>query len=197
MRRRRPGVLKPTLQLAAAIALGLAARDERVAAKDEAARATVYRARTEGLDRAMPVVTDLGSTYAVFGVAAALLAAGRRHLARDVMVAGLGAWTLAQAAKPLFRRPRPYDVAAVEITVRRPAGMSYPSGHPAVAAAVDRVLQPHLRGPAHGWFARIPKLVALSRVYVGVHYPSDVAGGLLMGRALGNLWLRYTAADRR
>jgi membrane-associated phospholipid phosphatase len=48
-----------------------------------------------------------------------------------------------------------------------------------------------------GWLARIPKLVALSRVYVGVHYPTDVAGGLLMGRALGNLWLRYAGNGTR
>ena len=34
-------------------------------------------------------------------------------------------------------------------------------------------------------------LVAFSRVYVGVHYPSDVIGGVLVGRAIADLWQRY------
>jgi undecaprenyl-diphosphatase len=34
-------------------------------------------------------------------------------------------------------------------------------------------------------------MVAFSRVYVGVHYPTDVIGGLLLGRAVGDLWRRY------
>jgi membrane-associated phospholipid phosphatase len=48
------------------------------------------------------------------------------------------------------------------------------------------------RGVRRALFA-IPLTVALSRVYVGVHYPADVAGGLLMGRAVADAWLALAA----
>ena len=54
-----------------------------------------------------------------------------------------------------------------------------------------RVVGPDVREPARGLIARMPRLVAFSRVYVGVHYPTDVIGGLLLGRAVGDLWRRY------
>jgi len=189
-RNRRPGLLRPALGIAGAIALGVAARS-RIAEADERARDTIYRRRADALDKAMPALTDLGSTYAIAGASAMLLASGRRRLAHDVAAAGGLAWVAAQGAKPLFKRPRPYDAGDVDLYVRKPAGLSYPSGHPAVAAAVARVLDDQVRPPARGIVSRIPRMVAFSRVYVGAHYPSDVIGGLLLGRAIGDLWLRY------
>ena len=189
-RNRRPGLLRPALGIAGAIALGVAARS-RIAEADERARDTIYRRRADALDKAMPALTDLGSTYAIAGASAMLLASGRRRLAHDVAAAGGLAWVAAQGAKPLFKRPRPYDAGDVDLYVRKPAGLSYPSGHPAVAAAVARVLDDQVRAPARGIVSRIPRMVAFSRVYVGAHYPSDVIGGLLLGRAIGDLWLRY------
>lgn len=186
----RPGLLRPLASLGAAAVLGVAARD-RLAATDERARASVYGRRNDTFDKALPALTDLGSTYAVGGAAAALWLLGRRRLARDVAAAGGIAWVVAQAAKPLYRRSRPYDAGAVEILVRKPAGLSYPSGHPAVAAAVARVASPAVGAPVRGILTRIPRMVAFSRVYVGVHYPTDVIGGLLIGRAVGDLWLRF------
>ena len=191
---KRPGLLGPLARIAAAGALGYAARG-RLADADEEARKLIATRSTETLDKTLPVLTDLGSTYAVGGAAAVLWAFGKRSLARDVAAAGGITWAAAQGAKLLYRRARPYDVDDIQILVRKPAGQSYPSGHPAVAAAVTRVLEPNVRQPARKLFARIPRFVAFSRVYVGVHYPTDVIGGLLLGRAVADLWLRYSAKD--
>lgn len=188
---KRPGLLKPLLRLGAAAALGYAARG-RLAEPDEEARKFIYKRRNATFDQALPALTDLGSTYAIAGAAGALAVAGRKDLARDVAVAGLAAWGVAQAVKPLFGRARPFDVGLDPIIVRKPAGLSYPSGHPAVAAAIARVLDEQVHEPVRGVLRRIPRMVAFSRVYVGVHYPSDVIGGMLLGRAVGDLWLRFT-----
>jgi len=187
--RRRPGIVRPLIGIAGAVALGVAARSS-LAEADERARDTIYRRRSDTFDKALPALTDLGSTYALAGSSAVLFALGRKRLARDVAAAGGIAWVAAQGAKPLFKRPRPYDAGDVDLYVRKPAGLSYPSGHPAVAAAVARVLEDDVREPARGLLAKVPRMVAFSRVYVGAHYPTDVIGGMMLGRAVGDLWLR-------
>lgn len=189
-RTHKPGLVRPVLRLAAAAALGAAARGP-LAEPDDTARSVVSGRRSELFDRTVPTLTDLGSTYAAIGAAAALWAGGKRKLARDVIGASMLAWGAAQATKPLFRRPRPYEAGDVDLLVRRPAGQSYPSGHPAVAAAIVRVARDEVAAPVRPLFDRMPRFVAFSRVYVGAHYPTDVIGGLLLGRAVGDLWRRF------
>jgi undecaprenyl-diphosphatase len=191
---KRPGLLPALARIAAAGALGIAARG-RLADADEEARKMIAGRSSETLDKTMPILTDLGSTYAIGGAAAVLWAFGKRSRARDVAAAGMIAWGAAQGAKRLFRRARPYEMDDIQILVRKPAGQSYPSGHPAVAAAVTRVLEPNLRQPARRLVSRIPRMVAFSRVYVGVHYPTDVIGGLMLGRAVADLYVRYGPRD--
>jgi membrane-associated phospholipid phosphatase len=188
---KRPSLIGAIARLSAAAALGFAARG-RLADADEEARKLIAGRSSETLDKTMPILTDLGSTYAVVGASAALWMFGRKRTARDVAAVGAIAWILSQGSKKIFRRARPYDIEEVEIMVRKPAGQSYPSGHPAVAAAVARVVTPDVKEPARGLIARLPRMVAFSRVYVGVHYPTDVIGGLLIGRAVGDLWRRYS-----
>jgi len=189
-RLRRPGLIRPILRLGAAAALGYASR-ERIHDADERARALVAGRRTEFLDRTLPILTDLGSMYAAGGTAVALWAAGRGKLARDVLGAATLAWGVAQGVKRIVRRPRPYDAGEVALLVRRPAGESYPSGHPAVVAAMVGVVSPEVRPVVRGSLERLPRFVGFSRVYVGAHYPSDVVGGVLVGKAVAELWRRF------
>jgi undecaprenyl-diphosphatase len=185
-------VIRPLLRLGAAAALGVASQD-RIHDADERARALVAGRRSEMLDRTLPVLTDLGSMYAAGGAAAALCLGGKRRLAADVIGATALAWGIAQAAKKVFDRPRPYVAGDVELLVREPAGTSYPSGHPAVAAAFVEVVSPGVRPILRAPLARLPRFVGFSRVYVGAHYPSDVIGGVLVGRAVGELWRRFSS----
>ena len=87
--------------------------------------------------------------------------------------------------KPLFARPRPCDVnTAVALLVTRPHGSSFPSGHTAsaFAAAFALWLQNRKLGvPA----LVLAAFIAFTRLYLYVHFPTDVLGGLLLGLALG------------
>lgn len=191
MKTRKPSIVGALARLGAAAVIGALARDKRIHDADEQVRAFVVSRRSPSLDRAMPALTDLGSVYALGGVSAVLWLTGRRSIARDVLSSGALAWTVAQGAKLVFRRDRPYEVDEdLDVLVRTPAGKSYPSGHPAVAAAIARVVDPQLGQPARSVVAKLPRLVGFSRIYVGVHYPSDVIGGALIGRAVADLWLR-------
>jgi undecaprenyl-diphosphatase len=188
---RNPGLMRPMLRLGAAAALGFAATG-KIHDADEKARSIVAGRRSEFFDRTLPVVTDLGSMYAAGGAAATLWFGGKRKLARDVLGSAALAWGIAQGAKRIFRRPRPYDAGDVQLLVRRPAGESYPSGHPAVAAAMVGVVAPEVRPVVRAPLSRLPRFVGFSRVYIGAHYPSDVAGGVMIGKAAAELWLRFT-----
>jgi len=192
---RRPGLIRPLLRLGAAAALGYAA-NQKIHDADEKARSIIAGRRSEFLDQTLPVVTDLGSMYAAGGAATALWLSGNRRLSRDVIGSAALAWGIAQGAKRIFRRPRPYDAGDVQLLVRRPAGESYPSGHPAVAAAMVGVASPEVRSFVRPPLQRLPRFVGFSRVYVGAHYPSDVVGGVMIGKAVAELWLRFTRGSR-
>jgi undecaprenyl-diphosphatase len=117
---------------------------------------------------------------------------GRKRLALDVLGASMLAWGLAQTSKRAFNRARPYHAGDVELLVREPAGTSYPSGHPAVAGAIAAVAAPSLPALARRPLEALPRMVGFSRIYVGAHYPSDVIGGILLGRAVGTIWRRFS-----
>lgn len=149
-------------------------------------------------DRVVAATTDLGSVYAVTGIAATLAAAGRPRAAADVAGVGTAAWFGAQNAKTWVRRARPYEAHGVRRLITPPAGSSFPSGHAAVAAAVMTVLAGHAPDRRAGrLLAALAAYVAASRVYVGVHYPTDVLGGAGIGLALGSAWRGPVAAASR
>lgn len=141
------------------------------------------------LDKAVTSTTDLGSVYAVVGASAVLATVGRRRLAADLLGVGLAAWTVGQTSKRGVMRQRPYEADGVRRLIRPPTGSSFPSGHAAVGTAMATVLSEHARHPvAATLFDALGAYVAFSRVYVGVHYPTDVVGGAGVGLIVGSLW---------
>lgn len=153
----------------------------------------VRRSGTPRLDQVVTHTTDLGSMFAVSGMAAVLAASDRRRLAADVLGVGTLAWIGAQASKTRVRRQRPYEVDGVRRLIAAPTGSSFPSGHATVAAAVMGLLSEHARPPAASLLRFLAAYVPLSRVYVGVHYPTDVIGGAGLGLLLAGLWRGWRA----
>lgn len=135
-------------------------------------------------------------------VVIALLAAARGRPHRGLAVVGgvLGAVLLQNIDKALIGRPRP-PVHQLE----RVSGTSFPSGHATEATAfVVVVLLAALAGARSPWLRlaavagaiAVAGGVALSRVYLGVHYPTDVLAGMLLGGAWGASCALVLAGDR-
>lgn len=98
---------------------------------------------------------------------------------------GLELLVVSLGCKPLFGRPRPCDInLAVDKLIPRPRSASFPSGHTAQAFAVSGALY----ACRSKWFAPvavISVLLALSRMYLYVHFPTDVAAGIWIGWLCG------------
>jgi undecaprenyl-diphosphatase len=93
-------------------------------------------------------------------------------------------WMAAEGAKFLFDRTRPFiSDTGIAPLIKTPSSSSFPSGHSASAAAGALTLSAIYPSFAPV-FILSGVLVALSRIYLGVHYPFDVLAGILMGTAI-------------
>jgi hypothetical protein len=146
------------------------------------------RSRSGPSDRVVAAATDLGSVYGVAGVSTALALAGHRRLACETALVGATTWVLSQGAKTRVKRARPFEADGVIRLIRAPTGSSYPSTHAAVAAAMLTVVASDGTRPLRVATGGLTTFVAASRVYVGVHYPSDVLGGVGIGLLLVSGW---------
>lgn len=150
-------------------------------------------------DTAVVATTDLGSVYAVLASAATLEAFGKRRTAVDVAAVGLAAWVVSQSGKTRVGRARPYEADGVRRLLRPPTGSSFPSGHAAVAAAISAAMAERaVSTTGRRVLFAVGPYVAASRVYAGVHYPTDVIGGAGIGYLLAAGWrglLRVSGRD--
>jgi undecaprenyl-diphosphatase len=145
------------------------------------------------LQRAAFDITSLGShtvlTLLVVTIAGFLLVNHRRAWAGLVVFGSLGSMLLSWGLKALFARERP-DVVAHLVDVHSP---SFPSGHALLSAAIYLTLgallarafpQAALRRYVMATAVTLTLLIGLSRIYLGVHWPTDV----LAGWCIGALW---------
>jgi undecaprenyl-diphosphatase len=133
------------------------------------------------LDRPTVVAAVLAVTFIVV-----LLIKGWRLALAVCLVTGLG-WLTTLVVKAVVAEPRPTAVLSHILKVS-PATLSYPSGHVVFAAALVAALAMVCRRVASRTIILIVGglfilLVAWSRLYIGVHFTSDVVGAILNGVA--------------
>jgi undecaprenyl-diphosphatase len=152
-------------------------------------------------------ITALGSAtvlgLTVLAVVGFLVLQGLYKNAAFVLFASVGGWFLNDLLKSMFARPRPSIVPHL----REVWSLSFPSGHALTSAVVYLTLGVLLMRVAERrlvkWYCitlamTATLLVGLSRVFLGVHYPTDVMGGWLIGLCWALVfWLIERALERR
>ncbi len=88
--------------------------------------------------------------------------------------------------KNVFARVRPFDIRDVAIIIPKPRDFSFPSGHSFHAFVCAKVLSTGFKKYSF-WFYIVAFLIAFSRLYLYVHYPSDVIVGSILGVLTGHL----------
>ena len=135
------------------------------------------------LDAAALALSSLGLALCPALAMALLLDRRHRPLGRALLAAMTASLAATLVLQYLSLRPRPADVRVVWPA---PSFPSFPSGHAAIAFASAIVVALHRRRLGFGLAALAAAgLISLSRVYLGHHFPSDVAAGAVLGAAFG------------
>ena len=138
------------------------------------------------LNALMPVITNIGQ-FLWFPLAAILLISKKYRKAGLALCAAIliNLILCNLILKPAVARIRPYDVnTAIQLLIPTPTDFSFPSGHTSLSFSAASALffsRKKLWIPAFV----IALLVAFSRLYLYVHYPTDVLAGMLLGIACG------------
>ncbi|HEV7923116.1 MAG TPA: phosphatase PAP2 family protein [Thermoanaerobaculia bacterium] len=173
---------------------------------DSAIMQAVHTIDNPATNRIMEAVTTLGS-HAAIGTAAgvtaiAMLAKGHKQDAWTVVISTGGAMAINTILKNIFQRQRPKELAR---RIKLPKSHSFPSGHSLLSAATYPIVAHHLvqnesvavQAAVHTAAALVILSVGFSRVYFGVHFPSDVLGGFAAGFGwLGLTSLSHTVVER-
>jgi undecaprenyl-diphosphatase len=165
---------------------------------DERLRMLVHAQANPALTAMMRAISMIGEPAVLIALGVLVIVffvrAGRRRAAVLFLIAVAGAELLDQLLKLVFHRARP----ATFFGLAEPMGYSFPSGHALVSFAFFGALVV-FAAPQRRWYyiaAALPiAAIGFSRVYLGMHYPTDVLGGW----AVAAVWLCcvYLAAIRR
>jgi len=135
------------------------------------------------LDAIMVGVTTIGLIFLPGLGVALMLARGQRKTGIAILASLVFGLTLTLIFQYVALRPRP---EAVRLLLPTPHFPSYPNGHTVAAFGVALVISLSYRRWYWGGLALAgAALIALSRVYLGHHYPSDIVGGAILGAAVG------------
>lgn len=154
------------------------------------------------LDAVMPVITFLGNA-GWFWIAMAVVMLFFKRTRKTALMMGaalvFGLLLCNLILKPVVARIRPYElVDGINLLIGKQSDFSFPSGHTAASFEAATVLM--IRDKRFGVPALIlAALIAFSRMYLYVHYPTDILGGIVVGvlcgvlgyLLVGYLWKRF------
>ena len=152
--------------------------------------------RNPTLDLLMPAITALGNSGLIWLLLAGVLLLTPKHRrAGAAVLAGLVLEIICcnMVLKPLVARVRPCDVnTAVQLLIARPDDFSVPSGHTGASFAAAAAL---FADRNRLWIPSLilSLLIAFSRLYLYVHYPTDILAGAAIGMMAG--WAGRQAVD--
>lgn len=174
----------------------------RLVTVERAVLFAIHALSSPALDVACVWLTTLGSGYAVVAVVlVAFVALGRRRWPVAYLFAGavMSGMALGFSLSYLVQRPRP-DLWPHLVDVRT---FSFPSNHTTAAAVtywfLAWVVAREARGAAKWWavpLAVVPAVVAFTRLYLGVHWVTDVLGGFALSVAVLGPWIYLYERDR-
>ena len=136
------------------------------------------------MDKVMVISTYLGNEGMIWIIISALLMISKRY--RKIGFMALVALVLSTILgdgilKHVVKRIRPSaNIPAVNLLIVKPLSYSFPSGHTTSSFAVAGVLAKYFKDYALEFFS-LASLIAFSRLYLYVHYPTDVLAGAVLG----------------
>ncbi|MEU7320332.1 phosphatase PAP2 family protein [Streptomyces griseoviridis] len=145
--------------------------------------------RVAGAARALSRAGEHGALWLAAGLAGAAVDGARRGAWLRATALTAGAHAVSMGVKRVVRRPRP----ATEPLVRTAGRHSFPSSH-ATSAAAAAVALGALGAPA---LAPLAAAMCVSRLVVGVHYPTDVVAGAALGALTARAGARWVSGGSR
>jgi undecaprenyl-diphosphatase len=136
------------------------------------------------MDKSMVISTYLGNGGIIWIIIAAILIINKKY--RKIGFMALGALILStilgeEILKNVVKRIRPSeDIQAWNLLIAKPLSYSFPSGHTTSSFAVAGVLAKYFKRYAFE-FLGLASLIGFSRLYLYVHYPTDILAGAVLG----------------
>lgn len=149
------------------------------------------------LDFLMPKISALGDVGAIWLLAALWMLFSKKYRRYGIMlVFGIAAGYVIGNLflKPLIARPRPCWLdSSVQMLIPAETDFSFPSGH-TLASAIGATILTKANRKFAFWAIPLAALIAFSRLYLYVHFPSDVLGGAILGGLIG--YFTFIAGER-
>ena len=151
------------------------------------------------MDFIIPKITSLGNGGFIWILSAVILLFSKKYRKGGIamlIALAVGAILGSFILKPLVARPRPFHaMGELPLLIKIPTDFSFPSGHTMSSFSAAFILN-HINRK-FGYFA-IPLaiLIAFSRLYLYVHFPSDVLAGLVLGILISYLTVKILKINR-
>jgi len=154
--------------------------------------------RNDSLDNYFKLLTRLGNTLTVVLIMSGFLVIMKKHDRINLFLILVSSTILNRVIKAIIKRPRPEHLRIIT-----EKGFSYPSGHATAAIALYGFLLYLVYGRVQNKYLKVFLMIVLiyiiltiglSRIYLGVHYPSDILGGYLLSIVV--LFLAKALSDK-